>query len=107
MDGPDYEYRGLIAEYWDLLRGDSAGWADRPFYRAAIERTAALGLRPNLYQQAMEELELPRAYGTIFVPSSSFQLLVDPAAATDGTPRRRRSRSSRRPASSTCGCRAA
>ena len=34
----DYEYRGLMAQAWDLLRGDYAAWTDRPFYRAIIER---------------------------------------------------------------------
>jgi SAM-dependent methyltransferase len=34
----DYEYHGLMAEAWDLLRGDTSGWADRPFYRQIIEQ---------------------------------------------------------------------
>ena len=34
----DYEYRGLMAQAWDLLRGDYAAWPDRPFWRAIIER---------------------------------------------------------------------
>jgi SAM-dependent methyltransferase len=34
----DYEYRGLMAQAWDLLRGDYAAWTDRPFYRAIVER---------------------------------------------------------------------
>ncbi len=34
----DYEYRGLVAEAWDLLRGDTSAWPDRGFYRAIIER---------------------------------------------------------------------
>jgi SAM-dependent methyltransferase len=29
---PDYEYRGLIASSWDLLRGDTSGWEDRRRY---------------------------------------------------------------------------
>ena len=34
---PDgYEYRGLIAQSWDLLRGDTSNWPDRPFYRERI-----------------------------------------------------------------------
>jgi SAM-dependent methyltransferase len=34
---PDgYEYRGLIAQSWDLLRGDTSNWPDRPFYRDRI-----------------------------------------------------------------------
>ena len=32
-----YEYRGAKAAYWDLLRGDTSRWEDRPFYWAAIQ----------------------------------------------------------------------
>jgi ubiquinone/menaquinone biosynthesis C-methylase UbiE len=32
----DYEYRGLIASSWDLLRGDTSQWPDRAFYRQVI-----------------------------------------------------------------------
>jgi SAM-dependent methyltransferase len=35
-----------------------------------------LGLTPNVYLQSMSELDLPRRYRTIIVPSSSFQLLL-------------------------------
>ena len=35
------------------------------------------GLNPNLHLQSMTELNLPRTYQTILVPSSSFQLLLD------------------------------
>jgi SAM-dependent methyltransferase len=35
-----YEYRGLVAEAWDLLRGDTSAWPDRAFYRAIIARRA-------------------------------------------------------------------
>jgi SAM-dependent methyltransferase len=34
----DYEYRGLMAQAWDLLRGDTSEWPDRAFYRALIEQ---------------------------------------------------------------------
>lgn len=34
---PDYEYSGLMAEAWDLLRGDYSTWPDRPCYRQIIE----------------------------------------------------------------------
>jgi len=34
----DYEYRGMMATAWDLLRGDTSVWTDGPFYRAIIER---------------------------------------------------------------------
>ena len=121
----EYEYRGMVASAWDLLRGDYAAWPDRPFYRSIIERAgqpvldvgcgtgrlllhylaagidvdgvdnspemlalcrekaAALGLDPRLYEQSMQHLDMPRRYRTIFVPSSSFQLVTDPAEARD------------------------
>jgi len=31
-----YEYRGLMALYWDLLRGDTRRWPDRAFFRWVI-----------------------------------------------------------------------
>jgi SAM-dependent methyltransferase len=125
MADATYEYRGLKAQAWDLLRGDYTTWPDRPFYRDAIARSGepaldvgcgtgrlvldylqqgidcdgvdnspdmlaicrdkarSLGLSPNLYQQPMEALELPRRYRTIFVPSSSFQLLTDAVEAAE------------------------
>jgi ubiquinone/menaquinone biosynthesis C-methylase UbiE len=36
MSTEDYEYRGFIAQAWDLLRGDTSDWEDRPFYRDII-----------------------------------------------------------------------
>jgi SAM-dependent methyltransferase len=122
MDSSDYEYKGLMAQMWDALRGDTSGWADRFFYLALVEKSgqpaldvgcgtgrllldylgqgididgvdnspemlaicrakaAALGLAPALYEQYMETLSLPRAYRTILVPSSSLQLIIEPAA---------------------------
>lgn len=121
----DYEYRGLMAQAWDLLRGDTSDWADRPFYRTIIEQgggpaldvgcgtgrllldylqggldvdgvdnspdmleicrdkaaAAGLDVTGRLFQQEMHLIDLPRRYATIFVPSSSFQLLTDAAAA--------------------------
>lgn len=32
----EYEYRGLIAEAWDLLRGDTSTWTDRAYYLDVI-----------------------------------------------------------------------
>ena len=122
---PDYEYSGLMAEFWDLLRGDTSRWADRFFYLDVIARigqpvldvgcgtgrllldylqqgidvdgidnspdmlallqqkAAALGLHPRAELQTMETLALPRRYRVILVPSSSFQLLTDPADAAE------------------------
>ena len=36
MNRQEYEYRGLIALSWDLLRGDTSDWPDRSFYRTII-----------------------------------------------------------------------
>lgn len=44
-------------------------------------KAAETGLAPRLFQQSMQALDLPRRYRTIIVPSSSFQLLVEPADA--------------------------
>ncbi|WP_322512225.1 class I SAM-dependent methyltransferase [Chloroflexus sp.] len=38
MNLPEYEYRGLIAEAWDALRGDTSNWPDRHFYLAMIRQ---------------------------------------------------------------------
>ena len=123
MNEPEYEYRGLMAATWDLFRGDTSRWGDRPRYRELIEhhgqpaldvgcgtgrllldylaegldvegvdnspemlalcraKAEQRGLRPTLYEQAIERLDLPRRYGTILIPSSTFQLLTDPEQA--------------------------
>jgi SAM-dependent methyltransferase len=44
---------------------------------------AGLDVGGRLFEQAMEAMDLPRRYRTILVPSSSFQLVVDPAAAAE------------------------
>jgi ubiquinone/menaquinone biosynthesis C-methylase UbiE len=115
----EYEYHGLMAETWDLFRGDTSEWEDRFFLLECIEKfgqpvldvgcgtgrltldylaqgididgvdnspemleicrqkAQAQGLSPQIYEQWMETLVLPRQYRTILVPSSSFQLLLD------------------------------
>ena len=114
---PAYEYHGLMAEAWDLLRGDTSGWEDRPFYLGLIRRfgepaldvgcgtgrllldylaegieidgvdvsrdmlAASFASRTARLVQAVEDLQLPRRYRTIIVPSSSIQLVIDPATA--------------------------
>jgi ubiquinone/menaquinone biosynthesis C-methylase UbiE len=37
MSLPDYEYKGLMAQSWDLLRGDTSAWPDRSFYLDLIQ----------------------------------------------------------------------
>lgn len=121
MNLPDFEYKGLIAQAWDVLRGDTSNWADRFFYLDLIrkygqpvldigcgtgrllldylaqgididgvdnspdmlalcqQKAGALGLSPSLFEQFVESLSLPRRYRTILIPSSSLQLIIDPA----------------------------
>lgn len=122
----EYEYQGMVATYWDILRGDTSNWSDRPFYKGFVDKYGqpaldvgcATGrillnfrvqgididgvdlspemlaicrrkageqdLEVNLYQQALEELDLPRKYRTILVPSSTFQLLLQPERVREG-----------------------
>ena len=129
MTQPAFEYWGLMAQTWDLFRGDTSYWSDRFFFREAVRRygepvldvgcgtgrllldfladgvdidgmdnsphmlelcqkkAADMGLAPNLYQQQMEEIDLPRRYQTIIVPSSSFQLITEPALAAQAIAR--------------------
>lgn len=39
MSNKDYEYHGMIASSWDLLRGDTANIPDRKFFRDVIKRS--------------------------------------------------------------------
>ena len=38
MNLPEYEYKGLIAQAWDVLRGDTSNWPDRFFYLEIIRK---------------------------------------------------------------------
>jgi len=40
-----------------------------------------LGVMPNLYQQAMQQLELPRRYATIYIPCGTFCLVTNRSEA--------------------------
>jgi len=120
MTKPNYEYYGLLATYWDLLRGDTSKWPDRAFYLDVIKKygqpvldvgcssgrlildylaqgididgvdispemiamckqnAEKKNLKPNLYVQSMAELNIPRKYKIIMVPSSTIQLIIEP-----------------------------
>ena len=39
MTEPGYEYHGMLAQNWDLLRGDTSQWEDRGFYHEIIRET--------------------------------------------------------------------
>jgi ubiquinone/menaquinone biosynthesis C-methylase UbiE len=124
-----YEYKGLMAQAWDVLRGDTSQWADRFLFLDLIaefgqpvldvgcgtgrllldylqqgididgvdnspemlelcrEKAAKFGLSPRLYEQYMEDLHLPRRYRTILIPSSSLQLVIDPASVAQAMER--------------------
>ena len=38
MSLPEYEYKGLMAEAWDVLRGDTSKWVERYFYLELIQK---------------------------------------------------------------------
>jgi len=38
MAAQNYEYHGLMAKYWDLLRGDTSQWPDRSMYLNLIQK---------------------------------------------------------------------
>ena len=38
MNLPEYEYKGLMAQAWDVLRGDTSDWEDRPFYLDIVQK---------------------------------------------------------------------
>ena len=35
---PPYEYYGMMAEFWDLFRGDTSTWDDRFFYLDIVKK---------------------------------------------------------------------
>ena len=53
------------------------------------EKAASAGLAVDVFEGAMEGLDLPRRYRCIIVPSSSFQLLLEPERAEAGMARLR------------------
>jgi SAM-dependent methyltransferase len=38
MTASNYEYYGLMAEFWDLFRGDTSTWEDRFFYLDVVKK---------------------------------------------------------------------
>ncbi len=67
----------IILDY--LAEGIDIDGVDNSPEMLAVCRAKAdkLGLAPNLYQQNIETLALPRTYRTILAPSSTLQLVVD------------------------------
>jgi ubiquinone/menaquinone biosynthesis C-methylase UbiE len=51
------------------------------------QKAEKLRLKPNLYEQEMASLALPRRYRTIIVPSCSFQLVTDKGEAVEAMSR--------------------
>jgi ubiquinone/menaquinone biosynthesis C-methylase UbiE len=39
MSTIDYGYRGMMVEYWDLLRGDTSKWSSRPYFLKIIKES--------------------------------------------------------------------
>ena len=35
----EYDYRGLIVSYWDLLRDDTSKWSSRPYFLQIIRES--------------------------------------------------------------------
>jgi ubiquinone/menaquinone biosynthesis C-methylase UbiE len=70
-DGMDVEGVDVSPEMLDICRS----------------KAKDLGLRPKLYQASMEALNLGRNYRTVFVPSSSFQLVTELSAALEALKR--------------------
>lgn len=69
----------LLLDY--ALQGiDIEGVDNSPDMLALCRQKAeALGIAPTLYEQYLESLSLPRQYRTILIPSSTLQLVTEPA----------------------------
>lgn len=55
--------------------------------QACRDRCRKKGLKPALYGQLLQELSLPRQYGSIFIPDGSFGLIIDRQAARESLQR--------------------
>ena len=40
-------------------------------------KAAHVGVTPTLYQQLMQDVDLPTRYRTVFIPACSFQILAE------------------------------
>ena len=69
----------MLLDY--LLQGvDIEGVDNSPDMLALCRQKAkTLNLEPTLYEQYLETLSLPRRYRTILIPSSTLQLIIEPA----------------------------
>jgi len=68
-----------------LERGIDIDGVDASQYmlQACHNRCQRKGLKPILYQQLLQELDLPREYGYIFIPAGSFGLITDSMDAVE------------------------
>ena len=68
-----------------LERGIDIDGADSSphMLQACHQHCEAKGLRPNLYQQRLQELDLPRRYGCVLIPAGSFGLITDSRDAAE------------------------
>ncbi len=46
MSKTDYDYRDMIVDYWDLLRGDTSKWSSRHYF-ARLTRPSNLHNHPH------------------------------------------------------------
>ncbi len=68
-----------------LERGIDTDGVDSSHYmiQACHNRCEAKRLQPVLYQQLLQELDIPRRYGYILIPAGSFGLITDRANAME------------------------
>jgi hypothetical protein len=65
----------LLQEGFDIDGTD----ASPHMLQACRDHCQRLGLRPTLYEQLLQELDLPRRYALVMIPAGSFCLITDPA----------------------------
>jgi len=72
-----------------LERGFDIDGTDASSYmlQACRDHCSRKGLTSILFEQSLDEIELPRRYGLVIIPASSFCLITDQAAVEDGLKR--------------------